>query len=536
MTKSLKLAAMTATLLAGVSMALAAHAAIEKPVKTDAGLVSGTPGKVKGVTAFEGIPFGAPPVGDLRWKAPQPVAPWTGVRAGDKFGNVCMQPVGKGRLNLATDLPDSPKMSEDCLYLNVWTPAAHAGQKLPVMVWLYGGAYSEGAGSMPFSDGDYLARKGVILVSFNYRVGALGFLAHPALTAESPHNASGNYALMDAISALQWVKANIAAFGGDPDNVTIFGQSAGACMNAALVGSPEAKGLFRRAISESGAWMGLGIAKMTSLQEAEAQAVKTTDGLGLKTAADLRAMSAQDALTKLGRSGMIADGWIVPEDLSKTFAEGRQNKVDVLVGSNGAEGNFFGPAGAGMTADKWRDGAGKRWGSLADKGMAAYPGATDEAAQAAAPKPFTDALAWQMRLYATDQAKIGNAAWVYHFTNSPPYPGGKPSLGATHASEIAYVFDNLAAPREIPDGSSPELASADPRQVAFADQVSSYWVNFARTGNPNGAGLPKWPGVKALAPTETMLLDSTGSGAGPWLTKPQIDLYKATYDRDVGIH
>jgi para-nitrobenzyl esterase len=513
----------------------AAEATLAKPVATKTGLVSGVPAAAKGVTVFKGIPFAAPPVGPLRWKAPQPAAAWKGVRAGDKFGNVCMQPPGKGRLNLAVDLPTSPKMSEDCLYLDVWTPAKRAGEKLPVMVWVYGGAYSEGAGSMPISDGDTLAKKGVVLVNFNYRLGSLGFLSHPELTAESAHKASGNYALMDAIAALRWVKANIAAFGGDPDNVTIFGQSAGAAMNAGLVGSPEAKGLFRRAVSESGAWMGLGVAKMNPRARAEAQTVEAAEKLGLKSLAELRALSAEDALNKLPlRQGMIVDGWIIPEDLSATFAQGRQIPVDVLVGTNAEEGSFTAGAGPAMTAAAWRDGAAKRWGSLADLGLAAYPAATDEAAKAVASAPFADAMAWHMRLFADSQARLGKQAWLYYFTNRPPYAPGKPNLGAVHASEIAYVFDNLEKPHEFPDGSSPELARADPKERALADQMSSYWVNFARTGNPNGPGLPPWPAAKDLGSTEAMVLKAGASGRGPWLSQPKIDLYKALYARDVG--
>ena len=236
-------------------------AAISDPVKTDSGRVSGVTLK-SGVRAFKGIPFGAPPVGALRWKQPQPSARWDGVRKGDAFGNVCVQPSQPKRVpnNVAVDLPDSPKMSEDCLYLNVWTAANRANAHLPVMVWIYGGAYSEGAGSSPHNDGEALARKGAVLVTFNYRLGIFGFFSHPELTRESGRNASGNQALMDTIATLEWVKRNIAAFGGDPNNVTIFGESAGAAMVGALVGSPAAKGLFHRGIAESGMWMGLGIA------------------------------------------------------------------------------------------------------------------------------------------------------------------------------------------------------------------------------------------------------------------------------------
>ncbi len=512
----------------------AAHAALDKPVKTTDGLVRGVAAPAKGVTVFKGIPFGAPPVGDLRWKPPQPVKPWKGVRVANKFGDVCLQPHGKGRLNVTVDMPDSPPMSENCLSLNVWTPAKKAGEKLPVMVWIYGGAYSEGGGSSAYNDGTHLASKGVVLVTLNYRLGSLGFLSHPELTAESPEHASGNYALMDVITVLKWVKANVAAFGGDPGNVTIFGQSAGACMVAALTGSPEGKGLFRRGISESGAWMGLGIAKMTPLQTAEQRTVEAADKLGAKSLAELRAMPADDVVTKIRGQGMIVDGWIVPEDLSKTFAEGRQNKVDVLVGTNAEEGGFTSGFGPPTTLATWNDGAAKRWGTLADLGLKAYPASTDAEAKAQSTRPFTDAMAWDMRLFAKDQAKIGKRAWLYRFAHRPPYDPGKPSLGAVHASEVAYVWDNLDKPRLFPDGSSVKLANASKTEHKFAKDVSGYWVNFARTGNPNGKGLPTWPAFKDLGPTEAMKLDAGHSGRAPWLTKTEIDLYQATYDRDVG--
>jgi para-nitrobenzyl esterase len=516
-----------------LAMAPMAHAAITGPVKTTGGLVSGVPALKPGVTVFKGIPFAAPPVGDLRWKAPQPAAPWKGVKIADKFGNVCWQPHGQGRPNVTVDLPDFPGMSEDCLYLNVWTPAKKAGEKLPVMVWIYGGAYSEGGGSSIYNNGSNLAAKGAVIVTMNYRLGSLGFLSHPELTAESPHHASGNYALMDAIEVLKWVKANIAQFGGDPDSVTIFGQSAGACMVAALTGSPEAKGLFQRGISESGAWMGLGITKMTTREQAEQRTLEAAEKAGARSLADLRAMPAQEVLTKIRGEGMIVDGWIVPEDLSKTFAEGRQNPVDVLVGSNAEEGNFFPGGGPQITAAAYNEGAAKRWGSLAEQGLKAYPAATDAEAKAQSSRPFADAMAWHMRLFAGDQAKLGRKAYLYRFAHKPPYEPGKPALGAVHASEVAYVWDNLEKPHLFPDGASPELAAKSPADQALAKQMSQYWVNFARTGDPNGPGLPEWPQVKDLAPTQAMILNDP-SRVGPWLTQDQIAFYQAMYDRDVG--
>lgn len=515
-----------------VAMAGAGQAALTKPVRTDHGLIQGVPGKQPGVVAFKGIPFAAPPIGPLRWRAPQPAAAWTGVRDGGRYGKVCMQPPGGNRVNAATDMPDSPGMSEDCLTLNVWTAASRAGEKRPVMVWIYGGAYNEGGGSAPFSEGDELARKGVVLVTFNYRVGAFGFLSHPELTAESGRNASGNQALMDTIAALKWVKTNIAQFGGDPDNVTTFGESAGACISAAMVGSPEAKGLIRRAISESGAWMGLGIARMMPRETAEVATVKAAGGIGAKSLAELRALPA-DQIMKMRGQGMVVDGWIVPEDLSRTFAEGRQNKVDVLVGSNGEEGSFTAGMGPPVTAASWREGAAKRWGDLADVALAAYPAATDAQAAKVSPQPFSDTLAWHMRLFAESQARVGQKAYLYWFTHRPPYDPGVRDLGSAHSAEIPYVFDDLAAPRTFPGQSSVKLMAGNAAEEGLADQISSYWVNFARTGDPNGPGLPQWPRVDALGPDEVMVLDAGRSGKGPWIGQARAALFRRQYERDV---
>jgi para-nitrobenzyl esterase len=527
--------ALACAVLAAAPMA---HAAINGPVKTNEGLLKGVPAKAAGVTVFKGVPFAKPPVGDLRWHAPEPIKPWKGVRVANKWGDVCLQPHGKGRPNITVDEPGSPAMSEDCLYLNVWTGAKKPGEKRPVMVWIYGGAYTEGGGSTIAYDGTNLATKGAVVVTLNYRLGTLGFLSHPELTAESGHNASGNYALMDSIAVLKWIKANIAQFGGDPSRVTIMGQSAGACMVAALVGSPQAKGLFQRAVSESGAWSGLSVAKMQTLDSAEKATVAAADKIGAHSLKELRALSGDDALTKLGRANMIIDGWIIPEDLTKTFAEGRQNKVDVLTGNNGNEGGFgggFGGRGPAITAASWKEGAAQRWGSAAELGLKAYPGATDEEAKADAGKPFTDNMAFLQRLFATSQAKVGKQAWLYQFTQDPPYPEGKPNNGPTHATEVAYVFDNLEKPHLFPDGASPELAAKSAADQKLADQMSQYWVNFARTGNPNGPGLPKWPQVNEMAPGQAMLLDDK-PGPGVALTPAKFELYQTLYERDFGSH
>ena len=466
------------------------RAVVPEPVKTDAGLLSGSAAAAPGVRVFKGIPFAAPPIGELRWRAPQPVAKWTGVHNADRFGGVCVQPKGVGRLNVSVDLPDAPPASEDCLYLNVWTGARSQSERRPVMVWIFGGAYTEGAGSSPHNDGEALARQGAVVVTFNYRLGPFGFFSHPELTEESGHHASGNQALLDAIAALKWVQTNIAGFGGDPHNVTIFGESAGAAIAAGLVGSPRAAGLFRRAISESGAWMGLGLAAMRTRQQAE----QPTGRQGappppLASLRELRAKSTEEISRTLFGAGMVVDGWMIPEDASLTFDQGRQQPVDVIVGSNKDEGTFAG----NTTATMWANRVRRRWGDLADDYLKIYPAGSDEEATRSQQMAFRDELAWHMRLYARLQAKRGKRAYWYFFTHEPPYGLNARNLKATHAVEIPDVFNNLRAPRVYPDASSPELAWASASERALAETVSSYWVNFARIGDPNGEGLPRWP-------------------------------------------
>ena len=486
------------------SLGAALVAAIPDPVRTDAGQLSGAT-LTSGVRVFKGIPFAAPPLGDLRWRPAQPVAKWEGVRQANTFGNVCTQPKGRGRLNVSVDLPDSPPASEDCLYLNVWTAAASASERRPVMVWIFGGAYTEGAGSSPHNDGEALARKGVVYVSVNYRLGPFGFFSHPELTKESGKNASGNQAMSDNIAALRWVQKNIAAFGGDPNNVTIFGESAGAALVAGLTGSPEAKGLFHRAVSESGAWMGLQMAPMRPRASAE-QPGPDRDGKPappLPSLKELRAKSTDEITALLRGAGMIIDGWMVPEDLSITFAQGRQHAVDVLAGSNKDEGSF---SAFPVTAEQWKSRVTQRWADLADQYLALYPAGSDEEATASSQRQFSDEMFWHMRLLAIDQAKRGKKAWQYYFTHEPPTDPGKRNLRATHTAEIPYVFNNLKAPRVYPDASSPELASASAKDREFAEIVSSYWVNFARTGDPNGKGLASWPPFRDAAGGPAMIL------------------------------
>jgi para-nitrobenzyl esterase len=486
---------------------------VSGPVATENGLVQGVPSPVvDGVTMFRGIPFGAPPVGDLRWKPPQPAEDWEGVRDASTFGPVCMQPASLERdpPNRSVVMPDSPPVSEDCLYLNVWTPANSSAESLPVMMWMYGGAYYEGAGSNDIYRGDRLAADGVVLVTMNYRLGPLGFLAHPELTAESEHDASGNYALMDAIAALEWVQGNIAAFGGDPDNVTIFGESAGSSIVAALIGSPEATGLFHKGIPESGTWMGLSLGTLQPRERVEAQTLQVAqDRFGFSSLAELRALPAEQASEMLPRQGMIVDGWILPEDPTITFAEGRQNPIDVLTGSNSDEGSFFGAFGPPATAATWVSGAAQRWGDLAELGLAAYPATTDEEAVAYGSETFNDNMAFMMRTIGEWQREIGRSAYVYHFQHQPPYDEGVRNLRACHTCEIRYVFKNLDAPGIIPDLTSTTLASSRPVDRQVSDYMSSYWVNFARTGDPNGPGLPEWPMLESAVTGPVLHIDET---------------------------
>lgn len=487
---------------AAALLALTAQAEIRDPVRLDAGRIRGADTHVDGIRVFKGIPFAAPPVGELRWRMPQPVEPWSGVRDATQFGDICIQAPGRGRLNIAV-LPDSPSMSEDCLYLNVWTPAQARSDRLPVMVYFYGGAWTEGAGSIPLYDGTALAEKGVIVVTMNYRLGAFGFFAHPALSADSGTQSSGNYGLGDKIGALQWVRANIDAFGGDPDNVTVFGQSAGAASIATLVASPLADGLFQRAISQSGTWMGLGPSNsMRTLESAEEAGVGQAEAAGATTASELRALSADDVFSQLRSAAVIVDGWVIPEDANTVFETGRQNAVDVLTGSN--KNDAFFPAMPDLEAFQRRMNG--QWGDLADRYFTAYPASTGEEAAAMTTQTSNDGTFWISRIFAEYQRERGNRAWVYQFAQNPP-GGNGPELPAAHAAEIPYVFNNLGELPLFPDGSIAYYSGKSQPDARVADQMSSYWTNFAKSGDPNGPGLPRWPEHSGLDAVDAMILD-----------------------------
>lgn len=460
-----------------VFAAATASAAITEPVKTDGGLVSGAAGNDAAVRVFKGMPFAAPPVGPLRWKAPQPPAKWEGVKTAVAFGPRCMQGGGGGG---RAGAPPPPPTSEDCLYINVWTAASSSSAKLPVMVWSYGGAFTQGAGSVAGYDGEAMAKKGVVFVTYNYRVGPFGFFAHPELTKESGRNASGNYGVMDLHAALKWVHNNIAAFGGDPGRVTLVGESAGAALESVLVGSKEAKGLYHRVIAESASWSGVRMEKMQTLAEAEAAGKATAEKIGANSVAELRAKPAEDIM-KMAPGRPIVDGWYVTEDLSKTYAAGRQTDVDVLVGSNQNEAGFafFGvPKGS---AAEFTAQVKDRFADRADQFLKIYPASNDAQSNAAQVASFNDEVAWNMRSWAMSASKRGKGrAYLYFFTKIPPANGNQPSRGAIHTAEIPYALGNAAR----------SWIDADKK---LSEVMTGYWVNFAATGDPNGKGLPEWP-------------------------------------------
>ena len=452
-------------------------AQVPAPVQTESGLVQGV--AAPGLTVYKGIPFAAPPTGDLRWRAPQPAAKWEGVRAGDKFGPDPYQGDGKG------------EVSEDCLYLNIWTPAKSANEKVPVLVWIYGGGFSFGSTSTPVHNGEHLARKGVVLVTINYRVGPFGFLAHPELTAESSHHASGNYGLMDQIAGLQWVKKNIAAFGGNPEKVTIFGESAGGISVSMLCASPEARGLFRGAISQSGG--SFGPTRLTTypgenmrrLADAEQSGVEFAKKAGAASLAELRKVAA-DKLPGGWGSGSawpIVDGWVIPDDQHKLYEAGLYNDVAILVGYNSDEGLSFSRE---KTPGEFIANTQKRYGPFAEKLLAVYPVGKDSIPKTARDLMRDAAFGWQTWAWATLQARTGKSkVFYYYFDQHAEHAAGSPEAdhGTPHGVDVPYVFQTL-------DPKDDKLTAGD---RAISEMMSTYWANFAKRGDPNGPAVPAWP-------------------------------------------
>jgi para-nitrobenzyl esterase len=452
------------------------NAALTAPVKVEQGSLQGIPGADPSVTVYKGVPYAAPPVGKLRWETPAPAAKWSGVRKADKFASACIQaPQTKGTFYQVEFYPTDEPTSEDCLYLNIYTAAKAPSEKRPVIVWIHGGALREGSGSLLSFGGEPLAMKGVVLVAINYRMNVFGFYAHPELTKASAHHASGNYGFQDQMAALTWVKRNIAVFGGDPNNVTIDGQSAGARSINCIMASPLGKGLFQKVIGESGAEM----QTMKTLGEAEAEGVKYAEKLGARSIADLRAIPADRLLKEGGASGPIVDGYVLPASPHKIFSEGKQNDVPMLAGSTlDEQGGMQEP----VSAEQFRAGARQTYGAMADPFLKLYPNSTDAETHRSQHDISRDSWSTNMRRWSRMQLATGkNKVWMYCFTRVSPGHNAE-RYGAFHSGELVYVFNNLKSVDR----------PWEPIDRKLADTMSSYWVNFAKNGDPNGPGLPEW--------------------------------------------
>jgi para-nitrobenzyl esterase len=454
-------------------------------VRIDSGEIRGTTSEHAGdVRVFRGIPYAASTEGANRWKPPQPVAKWEGIRDCTKFGPACPQPAYPKE---SVYYRDPEPQSEDCLRLNVWTAAKEANEKRPVMVWIHGGALTRGSGAVDIYDGTSLAKKGVVIVTINYRLGPLGFFAHPDLTKESSEHASGNYGFLDQVAALEWVKRNISQFGGDPGCVTIFGESAGAMSVCVMTVSPLSRGLFHRAISESGS----AFLELPSLTTSEDRGRQLQELVRATSLADLRNVSPEELIKHSEkRVGPNIDGWCIKEDVLSTFEAGKQHPVPTIVGSNADEMTTLAPLTVRPKSKRALDiqialliGNPKEIERL-------YPVASDDDAANAFLDIAGDAtFTMPARTWARLNTKIGATTYLYHFAH---VANATKSLGAFHASEIAYVFDNLGRMKRNVD--------EDERSLAHA--MSTYWTTFAKTGNPNGPGTAEWvPYVESDEPT-----------------------------------
>ena len=490
---------LAAGLLAG---AQTASAPAVPQVKTSSGVVEGK--DAGAVNAFLGIPYAAPPVGDLRWKAPVPAAKWEGVRKATEFGSHCMQG------NVFGDMVfRDPGNSEDCLTLNVWIPAKTAlaaASKLPVMVWIYGGGYQAGGSSEQRQDGSVLAQQGVVVVSMNYRLGIFGFFTHPELAKESGRNTAGNYGLLDQVAALQWVQDNIAAFGGDSGNVTIFGESAGSFSVSALMASPLAKGLFHKAIGESGGAFSTDELKFEPLEKREAKdAELVRTRLQVKTLAELRAVPGDQLLGAFFKPGANdnpwfdadVDGYFLPQSAPTIFAAGKQNDVPLMAGWNHDEGGFD-PV-QGTAAEQLKKIAEKEFAGKVKAFLLLYPATTDAEAQRSLLDFTGDSfIAWATWRWLEAQAATGKQPeYRYRWDLGLPRGPKGSNRVANHSAEIEYVFGQLDSKANV---------EWMPEDRELSARMQKYWANFARSGDPNGADLPKWPVYGAAGGWQVMHL------------------------------
>ena len=489
-------------------------------VKIANGILEGT--SESGINVFRGVPYATPPVGDLRWREPQPVKNWSGVRKADKFGPRAMQLPVFGDMNFRSN-----GMGEDCLYLNVWSPSKNGKDKLPVLVYFYGGGFLAGDGSEPRYDGESMARRGVVSVTVNYRLGVFGFLSHPELTKESPYHASGNYGLLDQSVALQWVQKNIAAFGGDPKKITIAGESAGSFSVSAQMASPLSKNIIAGAIGESGSL--LGNATVT-LPDAEKSGANWAKGINKNSLAELRAMNADDLLKATAKAGfgtfpVCVDGYFFPKSPLEIFDKGEQAHVPLLVGWNSQEMVYQMVLGADKpTLDNYKKAVQKLYAENATEAMKIYTASTDEEAEQTATELASDRfIGFSTWRWGDVQTKTGGKP-VYRYLYARPRPAMRPEMGnatanlaggvtkdtigkapkaslpkgAVHSAEIEYALGNLSTNR---------VYDWQPEDYMVSEIMQAYFANFIKTGNPNGLGVPDWPAVASNKPAQVMYID-----------------------------
>lgn len=491
------------------------------------------------VAVFKGAPYAAPPVGEGRWRPPAPLSPREGVQPAVEFGSACVQYPGNTDFYrdiaevFGTDptlVPDFEPMSEDCLYLNLWTTNLGGDDLQPVMVWIHGGSNVAGSGAEPPYDGANLARRGAVVINFNYRLGVFGFLAHPALSAESEHGSSGNYALLDQIALLHWVQRNAPAFGGDPNRVTIFGESAGATDVSLLMASPLARDLFHGAIIQSG---GYAVAANTSLAEAEAVGEKLASVLGVDgdvVLDSMRRVEAEELLrvtaeSEIGRvNAPVVDGWVLDDAPGRVFDRGEQAAVPLIAGFNADEWTTMRRYWPDVTVEGLQGALAVCYGELAEQAMTVYPSSTDEEASVAADDFQTDRyFACPARFIADRMERVGSPVYFYTFSRVVPSPGGE-VLRAFHGAEVPYAFDSLAQETWIPRNEVDE---------ALADTMAGYWVRFASTGDPNGGEAPVWPVYGADSREHLVFGDDVESGVG--IRGPQCELFERLLEFELGL-
>jgi para-nitrobenzyl esterase len=484
-------------------VASCAIACAQTRIQTTAGTIEGS--TESGIVSFKGVPYAAPPVGDLRWRAPQPAAPWRGIRKATEFGASCMQVKAGVRLPWTEEFMVQNEISENCLYLNVWTPQPKPGANLPVIVFIHGGGYVEGSGAVEVYRGANLAQKHAVVVTINYRLGVFGFLAHPELTAESDHHASGNYGMLDQVAALKWVHDNIANFGGDSHNVTIWGQSAGAMSVASMVATPLTAGLFEHAQADSG--LGISSLPMLKLSEAEQNGTKFAEDHHAASIKELRAIPAEALLpdpnapiTVNGlRFSPIVDGWSLPDTPNSMNEKGTDNDVPVITGYQAGDSALFSPTITSL--DDYHQMIQKRYSEMASEFEKIYPVSKVEDIKAAMSQSAQERSRVSAFLWASVRVKGHHSpVFTYYFDRGIPWPQHH-EFGAFHTGEIPYFFLNL------------KMLDRPWEQVDYtvANNTSSYLVNYATKGDPNGAGLPPWPKIDPSQPQTMELGMHTGA-------------------------